>query len=114
MGCFSFKCKKCNRPINSDSTRGQRCILFLLKDGEVIEKMQGEYDSYGRVFDENGESIKWSLDWSDVCYLMFDDDKSNGICAYHEKCYTKNSPIDIRSDDDPNQGWGKFKIPEKK
>jgi hypothetical protein len=111
MGCFSFLCKKCNRPINSTSSRGQRTILFLLKDGEVIEKMQGEYDSYGRVFDEQGKSIYWEMDWSDVCELMFDPNEANGICAYHERCYTRNSPVVTRSSDDRNQGWGRFKLP---
>jgi len=111
MGCFSFKCKKCGRPINSSSSRGHRCILFLLKDGEIIEQMQGEYDSYGRVFDEDGDSIQWSMEWSDVCNLMFKKDKSNGIAAFHEKCFKGIDPTE-RSEDDPNQGWGRFKLPE--
>lgn len=33
--------------------------------------MRGHYDSYGCVFDENGDSYKWDMDWSDVCNLMF-------------------------------------------
>jgi hypothetical protein len=42
MGCFSFMCKTCGKPINSDSFRGERCKLFLLKDGKIIEQMEGE------------------------------------------------------------------------
>jgi hypothetical protein len=112
MGCFSFLCKKCGRPINSDSFRGQRVHLYLLEDGDLVEHMNGEYDSYGRVFDEEGESIKWSIPWTDVVNLMFHHDKRNGICAVHERCWGKRFVPETRSDDDPNQGWGRFKIPE--
>jgi hypothetical protein len=112
MGCFSFLCKKCGKPINSDSFRGQRAILYLLKNGEVIERMSGEYDSYGRVFNEKGESFHWNMPWKDVCKLMFDSDISNGICVIHEKCLKEGDiPIE-RSDDDENQGWGKFTFPK--
>lgn len=50
MGCFSFLCKECDKGILSSSFAGQKCHLFLLKDGEVVQKMEGEYDSYGRTF----------------------------------------------------------------
>ena len=50
MGCFSFLCQKCNKGILSTSFHGEQCKLYLLKDGKVIEMMEGEYDSYGRVF----------------------------------------------------------------
>lgn len=106
MGCFSFMCKECGRPILSNSFSGQRVKLFLLKHGKVIQKMEGEYDSYGRVFDKHKEtSILWKKDWNTVCDLMFDDDHSNGIAAIHSKCFTGKIPK-TRSDDDPNQGWG--------
>jgi hypothetical protein len=112
MGCFSFLCKECGRPINSDSFRGERCWLFLVENGVVIESMNGEYDSYGRVFDETGKSIKWSIPWSEVCNIMFKKDRvNNGIAAYHEHCYPGIEPK-TSSDDDPNQGWGSFKIPD--
>jgi len=107
MGCFSFLCKECGQPINSSSFRGERCMLFLLVEGLVVESMEGEYDSYGRVFDEEGESIKWGVDWSNVCELMFDKDKSNGIVAIHEDCFKGKIPME-RSEDDPDQGWGDF------
>jgi len=110
MGCFSFMCQGCGKPINSSSFRGERCILFLLKDGQVIESMQGEYDSYGRVFDEEPKSINWNMEWSDVCDLMFNKDNSNGIAALHEDCFDGTVPTK-RSEDDPDQGWGKFKLP---
>lgn len=115
MGCFSFMCKECGKPILSNSFRGQRVKLFLLKKGKVAEEMEGEYDSYGRVFIDASQredvehslmdSKEWEIDWSDVCDLMFDHDKSNGIAAIHSKCFTGEIPV-TRSEDDPNQGWG--------
>ena len=135
MGCFSFMCKECGKAILSNSFSGQKTELFLLKDGEVIQHMSGEYDSYGRVFidgtqdervkHELRKSVQWNdpfpskpLDpekvriigeahsiWHRVCNLMFDDDPANGIAAIHTKCYNGIHPT-TRSDDDPNQGWG--------
>jgi hypothetical protein len=105
MGCFSFMCQKCEEAILSNSFTGQPVKLFLLKDGEIIEQMEGEYDSYGRVFDENKKSIEWEMDWLDVCSLMFNKERGNGIAAIHSKCYKDEIPSE-RSNDDPNQGWG--------
>jgi hypothetical protein len=105
MGCFSFICQKCGKAILSNSFSGQPVNLFLLKDGEIIEQMEGEYDSYGRVFDKNKKSIKWEMDWLDVCSLMFNKERDNGIAAIHSKCYKEETPTK-RSNDDPNQGWG--------
>jgi hypothetical protein len=106
MGCFSFICKNCGKAILSNSFRGQPVELFLLKAGEVVEHMSGEYDSYGRVFDADGKSIKWSMSWSNVCELMFMDDNHNGILAIHTKCMKEGLIPDTRSENDPNQGWG--------
>ena len=108
MGCFSFICKVCGEPILSNSYRGENVKLYLLKDGEIIEQMEGEYDSYGRVFDKNSDSIKWYMGWSDVCDLGFDSDKGNGILAVHSKCEYNTDIIEklTRSEDDTNQGWG--------
>lgn len=115
MGCFSFLCKKCGKGIQSTSFSGHKCRLALLKDGKVIQEMQGEYDSYGRVFIEGTqakgvehdlkESAYWDTEWRIVCDLMFDKDKGNGIAAYHSKCDNGEVPV-TRSEDDPNQGWG--------
>ncbi len=105
MGCFSFMCKRCDKAILSNSFRGQKVELFLLKEGKVIEQMSGEYDSYGRVFDNNMESIEWKMDWGDVCDLMFNKNRGNGIAAIHSSCWENEIPCE-RSYDDPNQGWG--------
>lgn len=117
MGCFSFICKKSNEPILSSSFSGDAVHLFLLKKGKVIEHMYGNYDSYGRVFsdkkDENDTSLtdttsfEWQMDWGDVCDLIFDPDKSNGIAAILAPYWKEGDPYPTeRSEDDPNQGWG--------
>jgi hypothetical protein len=124
MGCFSFICQSCGRGVKSSSFDGEEVKLFLLKDGKIIQQMEGEYDSYGRVF-KNGtqvssvkhklrKSVKWEkVDkkskedaWHQVCDLMHDDDNiSNGIAAIHSSCYKGILPT-VRSQRDPNQGWG--------
>lgn len=110
MGCFSFLCKECGQPVRSDSYRGERVHLFLLKNGNAIEHMHGEYDSYGRVFDENYNSIEWNMEWDKVCDLMFHSNRMNGIAAIHEKCFESKEVPNHRSEDDPNQGWGPFTV----
>ena len=113
MGCFSFKCQKCGRGIQSDSSTGERSILFLLKKGKVLQKMTGEYDSYGRVFKQDGSSQEWDNPkdygnaWSNVCSLMFSDDFGDGIAAFHEDCYDGVEPH-IQSESDPNKGGGEM------
>ena len=107
MGCFSFLCKKTGEPILSSSFSGDAVHLFLLKNGKVIEYMFGNYDSYGRVFDKNDDSFEWKMEWGDVVDLMFDENKKNGIAAILDIAYTKGEIPTERSQDDPNQGWGK-------
>ena len=116
MGCFSYMCKKSDEPVLSSSFSGDAVHLFLLKDGKVIEHMFGNYDSYGRVFNDKVnkentnlkfESFKWNMDWSDVCDLEFDANKSNGIAAILAPNWEKGDPYPTeRSEGDPNQGWG--------
>jgi len=108
MGCFSFICKESGLPVASSSFDGDACRLYLLKNGKVIEEMRGHYNSYGRVFTDSTfeNSFEWKMDWYDVCDLMFDNDDSNGIAVILEKYFEGNIPT-TRSEDDPNQGWGK-------
>lgn len=110
MGCFSFICKKCGKPINSSSIDGENVRLTLLENGKVIEEMQGEYDSYGCVFEPTKVllSFEWKKEWGKVCDLMFASNRRNGIAATHVFCKPEDAPTE-RSDDDPNQGWGKIK-----
>jgi hypothetical protein len=111
MGCFSYMCQVCDKPIRSDSERGQPATLFLLRNGRILEAMEGEYDSYGRVFDENGESIHWDYDWSKAVELHFSRDLGNGIAAFHRHCFKRiNRLPETRSMDDPDQGWGSFRL----
>ena len=112
MGCFSFICKKCGKGINSTSFNGENVRLSLLDKGKVIEEMQGQYDSYGRVFDKDGNSLEWKKEWGEVCDLMFAENKNNGINAVHVFCLGKEADGYIpteRSSDDPDQGWNKIK-----
>ena len=70
MGCFSFMCKECGKPVLSNSFTGQEVTLSLLKEGTVIQSMTGQYDSYGRVFIEgtkvetNMHGLKESVQWA--------------------------------------------------
>ena len=117
MGCFSFKCKESGKAVASSSFDGDAVRLYLLKDGKVIEEMRGHYDSYGRVFGTEKDpkdtsmtdttSFEWKMKWGEVCDLMFDPDKSNGIAAVLECYFTGEIPT-TRSEDDPDQGWGKY------
>ena len=127
MGCFSFICPECGKGIRSTSFSGEHCKLFLLKEGKVIQEMEGQYNSYGSVFIEGSqrpdvkhklmESKEWNNPtpevpykrfedaWSRVCRLMSSENShDNGIAAVHTKCF-KSVPT-VRSADDPNQGWG--------
>lgn len=107
MGCFSFLCKKSGKAALSTSFDGSPVHMFLLKEGKVIEYMHGNYDSYGRVFNKDDDSFEWNMDWNDVCDLIFDSDKSNGIALILEEFWQEGDPYPIeRSKDDPNQGWG--------
>ena len=112
MGCFSYLCGECEQPINSDSSSGEHCIMFLLKDGKLLEWMQGEYDSYGRVFHDGGQSSQeWTvLEWGDIVDLQYGDDADSGLAVYHSGCYTKDTEL-VPSDGDPEQGWGKYRYP---
>ena len=106
MGCFSFMCKESDKPAWSSSFDGDAVRLFLLKGGKVIEEMQGHYDSYGRVFDKNGESFEWKLEWGEVCDLMFSKNDGDGIALVLEKHWKGVVPT-TQSEQDPEQGWGK-------
>lgn len=105
MGCFSFNCKESGLPAQSSSFDGDAVYLFLLRDGKVIEEMHGEYDSYGRVFDNNGKSFEWNMEWNDVCNLIFSENDNDGI-ALVLACHWKGKAPTTQSTQDPNQGWG--------
>ena len=114
MGCFSGLCKECGKGVKSNSFSGEQVKLFLLENGKVIDQMEGQYDSYGRVFIEGTQnpevthslmlSREWTMDWGDVCDLDFMNDTHNGIAYVHVRRFKKVPTT--RSERDPSQGWG--------
>jgi len=107
MGNFSYICKKCKTSIRQP----ERCIIFLLDKGEIVEWQIGRYTGYGAVeeartgYDDcDGDTWKYAK-WSTLVNMHFNDDDTTGFAVYHEKCYTGQIPIKI-SDDDSEQGWG--------
>ena len=113
MGCFSYLCGICHKGVNSSSFSGEHCKMYLLIDGEIVETMEGNYDSYGRVFNinkrhEEESSFSWrTIPWGEVVDLCCDDDDKSGIAIVHTDCLAKypQTPT-IRSEGDPEQGWG--------
>lgn len=105
MGCLSYLCVNSGKAALSDSTNGSPCRLFLLKEGKVIEEMHGNYDSFGGVFDKNGDSFEWNLPWEDVCELAFSNDPGSGIALILDEYWDGKYP-ETASDPDPGQGWG--------
>ena len=109
--------------------------MFLLKDGKVVDQLEGEYDSYGSVFipDSQREDIShplrnsrlWKIQtecedeeteygfvrkgedigWSKICKLNSNDNIHDGIAVIHKCCDSGNIPT-MQSMNDPNQGWG--------
>jgi len=110
MGCFSYLCKECGEPVNSDSFSGEHCTIYLLKEGKVVEQMTGQYNSYGGVLqDKSLESVKWGTDeWDKLLDLHFNSNKGDGFAIVHSDCQHGNIPTTI-SEEDPNQGWGEYK-----
>ncbi len=99
MGCFGYICKNCGEPVNYK----EGVKLFLLQRGKVLEEMEGDYNHYGSVDDQ-----EWEADWGDVCMLQFGQERSSGIAAIHTDCWNGVIPKE-RSDDDPKQAAGKPK-----
>ena len=104
MGCFSFMCKSCGKPILS-TPKPDKVILFLLRKGKVTQKLEGIYDGYGRIIKPDGHVTDWRDNWNNIVDLMFNDNPGDGIAAFHKRCYNDIEPI-TKSEDDPNQGWG--------
>lgn len=101
MGCFSFICKESGLQV----AEGDAVRMYLLKDGKAIEEMRGHYDLNGRVFDSNGGSFEWDMDWLDVCDLMFNENDGDGIAVVLEYYFSGEIPT-TQSNGDPDQGLG--------
>jgi hypothetical protein len=55
MGCFGYICKGCGTPINGDCfIGGEKCMLIHVRHGEEIGRVEGHYDEYGRVIEQEG------------------------------------------------------------
>jgi len=101
MGMFSFMCPVCNKAIiSNEGSKNRDCVIFVKKDGKVVERQEGLYSGYDHVTD-------WEkMDWGDICDLMFDDEDGDGILAFHKRCFTEGDEIKFTtSEDDDDQGW---------
>ncbi len=109
MGCFSFICKISNESVKTDSSDGDAVHLFLLKDGEVIEHQYGKYDSYGSVFDKEGNSIDWNVPYDEIVNLIYHPNEKNGIAAILSPFWKEGDPYPKTiSLDDPQQGYCEY------
>jgi hypothetical protein len=108
MGEFSYLCKSCGSPINA----GEQCIMFLLHKGKIVEHQRGINSNYGYCEQEeyeDGPDDTWKYkNWNDLCELQFGVDKRSGFAVYHDACWKGEKPM-TRSENDPNQGWGKHR-----
>ena len=99
MGCFSFLCKECKKPIYHDWPTGDDVKLYLLQKGVVVESLEGMYNGYGAV-----HGADWKQSWDECCRLMFDKSPANGIAAVHKDCCKGTTPT-TQSKQDPGQGF---------
>jgi hypothetical protein len=53
MGCFGYICKGCGTPINGNAlSGGEKCVMIHVRHGEEIGRIEGHYDEYGRVIEQ--------------------------------------------------------------
>lgn len=111
MGCFSWKCKKCRKPI----FMGDKCEMFGLKDGKIIGKQSGIYSGYGYV--EGASADDWVDNfgvesWNKVvCQFMCTESDKDGFALYHKECYNDETPLTV-SEDSKSQGIIDWYVPE--
>lgn len=138
MGCFSYLCQECGKGIKSSSFDGEDCIMYLLQGGKVMDKMEGDYNSYGACFRPSGEldpdnphGLKLSQLWewqistpatvSESGYErtseregwsrmcnLMFNDNAGDGIAAVHKCCDTGNIPTITSLSDPNQGWGDY------
>lgn len=114
MGCFSYLCSECGHSIKSDCFSGEHCILMVVGDDDkVVEWMQGEYDSYGRVFSMDASALKKTEDHSQhtECYEWTTEDRYGSIAAYHSGCFDGDMENVEISEGDSEQGCGEYQFP---
>jgi hypothetical protein len=53
MGCFGYICKGCGTHIAGDCfIGGEKCVLIHVRHGEEIGRVEGHYNEYGRVIEQ--------------------------------------------------------------
>lgn len=117
MKYFSYKCNICGEAINSDSFTGELCKLVLIKNGEEIESLQGQYNSQGTVFLPGlKESLSWkSLSQESINDLINNDNINDGIVAYHLNCLENVITLPkqlVKSEYDLGEGNDLYDIPD--
>lgn len=111
MGMFSDICPKCKLPIvSNEGSRYRDCIIFVKKNGKILERQEGLYDGYGFSgnYSVEGEPPHtWTcLEWEEIVDLDFDDDENSGMLYFHKDCYEPGDEHRFgQSEHDPNQGW---------
>ena len=53
MGCFGYICKGCGTSVRGDCwDGGEKTIMIHVRHGEEMGRVEGHYDEYGRVIEE--------------------------------------------------------------
>jgi hypothetical protein len=107
---------------------------MVVKEGTVLEWMQGQYNGYGKVFKVDDDviasgnlpeddSYEWTvLPQEEVHRLHWNGCSYSGIAAYHSGCFDGDMENVCVSNDDPEQGdldyerdkrKGKYTFPHK-
>ena len=114
---ISYKCSLTNKPLQSNSTSGDLVYIFLLKQGQVIEYMYGNYDGYNSVIKSTNDdgvtsSFTWKTNLSDMNNLRFHKDESNGIAVILASYWkegdifpSKRSDYSLEDDVDSSFTW---------
>lgn len=76
MGCFGYICKGCGTSIRGNCHRGgEKCVMIHVRHGEEMGRVEGHYDEYGRVIEQEGLNEE----------LVFRGE-GDGINSHHEIC----------------------------
>ena len=66
MGCFGYICKGCGTSIRGDYFNGgEKTIMIHVRHGEELGRVEGHYDEYGRVIEQEG----FIDDYNSIQYL---------------------------------------------
>lgn len=53
MGSFGYICKGCGTSINGNAlSGGEKCVMIHVRNGMEIGRVEGHYDEYGRVIEQ--------------------------------------------------------------